>query len=421
MSERVTIVLNEREPAKASAAQELERRLLAEGITSSRLQIDDELVPVLLRRKPQVLVLDYLLGDHTSGLDVLHSIKSDLRGKDIQVVFLTDEPSVAVAVEALRSGAHHYIELDRANALTKVIDEVKVLLERAEAPAVSQVDGPQGFPQLVASDPRAVQLHNDIRSAIVARAFPVVLLGAAGSGLSTLARAAALEVSPRTPIEELDLSREPHPTALLVERLRYFSTSPVTPVVIIEHLEDDDGQLRHGLSQHDASTYGKFPLILTTTSEGDARCWTRAHHGTVIQVPALHERRQDIAPLAQRFAKEAVELLRAHGCGRTTPFATELLSEIAAWEWPGNIRQLRSAIISSIVQSTLFKGNQREILQRGHDHHETPGERPFDKLEAALLLEHFRHDWRRTAVQLGCSLRTLRACLTGGAECGEAR
>jgi DNA-binding NtrC family response regulator len=59
-----------------------------------------------------------------------------------------------------------------------------------------------------------------------------------------------------------------------------------------------------------------------------------------IAVPALRDRREDVAHLARRFLDEArVEL---GGPART--FSDEALRILAAHDWPGNVRELRNVI-----------------------------------------------------------------------------
>lgn len=53
----------------------------------------------------------------------------------------------------------------------------------------------------------------------------------------------------------------------------------------------------------------------------------------IIQVPALKERRGDIAPLAEYFASQ-------HGYSLPEP----VLSYLAGFEWPGNVRQLQTVV-----------------------------------------------------------------------------
>jgi DNA-binding NtrC family response regulator len=62
-----------------------------------------------------------------------------------------------------------------------------------------------------------------------------------------------------------------------------------------------------------------------------------------IRVPPLRERPEDIAPLAQRFAREA-------GCADMPP---EVIERLRARAWPGNVRELRNAIQAFVALGML--------------------------------------------------------------------
>jgi DNA-binding NtrC family response regulator len=57
----------------------------------------------------------------------------------------------------------------------------------------------------------------------------------------------------------------------------------------------------------------------------------------VVKVPPLRERREDIAPLANRFASELA--------GAQTHLPASILSRLSAQGWPGNVRELRNAVL----------------------------------------------------------------------------
>ncbi len=63
----------------------------------------------------------------------------------------------------------------------------------------------------------------------------------------------------------------------------------------------------------------------------------------VLELPPLRERREDIADLAETFAREA-----SHGWKGFSGAALELL---AAQPWPGNVRQLKNVVLRAIVLS----------------------------------------------------------------------
>ena len=64
-----------------------------------------------------------------------------------------------------------------------------------------------------------------------------------------------------------------------------------------------------------------------------------------IQLPPLRERREDIAPLAQRFLREFGEEL---GKG-ALPLADDALPLLLHYDWPGNVRELRNLMERAAV------------------------------------------------------------------------
>ena len=64
-----------------------------------------------------------------------------------------------------------------------------------------------------------------------------------------------------------------------------------------------------------------------------------------IEIPPLRERVDDIAPLADHFAREAARRLN-----RPPPRLTQAaLAELAAHDWPGNVRELQHAIERAMI------------------------------------------------------------------------
>ncbi len=64
-----------------------------------------------------------------------------------------------------------------------------------------------------------------------------------------------------------------------------------------------------------------------------------------LEVPALRERAADIAPLAEFFAAKHSEELRR----RTLGISARALQKLAAYEWPGNIRELEDELRRLVV------------------------------------------------------------------------
>jgi transcriptional regulator with PAS, ATPase and Fis domain len=69
-------------------------------------------------------------------------------------------------------------------------------------------------------------------------------------------------------------------------------------------------------------------------------------NGMALTVPALRERRADIAPLAQRFVADASRATRRTEAPR---ISAEVLAALSAYLWPGNIRELRNVLERAVL------------------------------------------------------------------------
>ncbi|MBN8550780.1 MAG: hypothetical protein J0M12_15810 [Deltaproteobacteria bacterium] len=419
MREQVCIVLNERESTKAKAAEALSSRLRDAGITSSRIPVTNEIESVLKQRLPRIVVVDYLLGDFSTGLDILNGLNTLDADRRPKVIFLTDEPSVQVAVEALREGASHYIELDDAQAIDKVTAEVRELLSAAPAagpavPVYPKID------DLVFAAPASLRVRNQIQEAALTRAPIVFLYGKLGSGISTAARALqGLQVSAAYS-RSIDLRHTEHCLLELCglspvrEELRLGSTLSL----IVEHIEEEDGAFLAHLAAHreslwpasGASENSSF-LIVCSSDAQTLRAWQSQLSPVVIELPALAERKEDIAPLVQRFVREAEEC-----SGRKLkPFAPEVVTWIATQQWNGDMRQLRSVVIDAAIGASFGEEEVRSAIEaRLELWNEQHGQREsisLDPLAAAAALEVAGYRYQAAAARLGCSTRALYALL----------
>lgn len=66
---------------------------------------------------------------------------------------------------------------------------------------------------------------------------------------------------------------------------------------------------------------------------------------TSLYIPPLRERREDIAELVEHFSRAVV----AHQGVQPKAFAPEVLGALAAYSWPGNLRELRNVVEAMIL------------------------------------------------------------------------
>jgi len=127
-----------------------------------------------------------------------------------------------------------------------------------------------------------------------------------------------------------------------------------------------------------------------------------------IHLPPLRERREDIIPLAEYFVAKLKGRMDSHQ-KKISPAAAE---KLYSHNWPGNIRELQNSIERALIVSQsdllesgdfLFQGETQEM------------ERPMQPVSLGELekeailsaLERNQGDRKKTAEELGISLRTL--------------
>ncbi|HYK65791.1 MAG TPA: helix-turn-helix domain-containing protein, partial [Patescibacteria group bacterium] len=80
-----------------------------------------------------------------------------------------------------------------------------------------------------------------------------------------------------------------------------------------------------------------------------------------IQMPALRERREDIAELSDYFVSKAVQEMGA----RATTISPEARARLEAAEWPGNVRELENAVMRAalLAPGTTIRAEDIELTR----------------------------------------------------------
>ncbi len=424
MREQVCIVLNEREPTKAKAAEALVAQLKSSSITASRIPVTEQLPQILKQRQARLVVLDYLLGDYSTGLDILSHLQALDEERRPKVVFLTDEPSIQVAVDALRGGALHYVELDDPQAILKVAREIESVFRGDVTPPLPAMSLP-AIDDLILSSPAGRALEAQMRAA-AARQLPIICVtGQAGSGLSTIAHT-LLTLSPQFGYARTISLRTFDGSLLSVAGI-----SPSYPALrlgnglslIVEYAEEEDGSLLQHVAREKTSLWNReaepnSTLIIVSSDESLVQAWHRQTGAEIIRVPTLTDRADDMAALVQRFVRKAEE----YGDKRVKPFPPDAIAWLAKQAWPGQLRELESVVIDTALggfAEDALLSNLEARMKLWEDSAKLAGSEPLNPLTAAAVLEDYNFSYQSAAARLGCSVRQLHAVLGRTSRPGE--
>jgi DNA-binding NtrC family response regulator len=312
-----------------------------------------------------------------SGLDLMRRIRA--LQPDIGAVILTGQGTIAMAVEAIKEGAQHF--------LTKPVDmqAILVVFERI-------VEAQQGRRKRLAEERRedreavdpflgssdAIRRLADEAQRLVGLDRPVLIQGETGSGKGVLARWLHAR-GPRRAEAFVDLncaslSRELLESELFGHEAGAFTGATKRKLGLLEVAHRGTAFLDE-IGDMDAAIQ---PRLLKVIEErrlrrvGDIRdqlidvALIAATHQDLrrlmaerrfredlyfrisalpLVVPPLRERRDDIPLLARHFAdRVAGELGR-----EPIPISDGALGDLSAYAWPGNVRELRNVIERAVI------------------------------------------------------------------------
>ena len=420
MRDEVCIILNEREPPKKRAVDQLIERLAAAGISASRMTPSAELGEIIAVNPPRVLVLDYLLGDFTTGLDLLEKLGRLDEARRPGTFFLTDEPSVQAAVDALRLGAAHWLELGNPQAVEILACEIRARLAAAPERSTRRLIT-RRLDNLVAAAPASQELIQRAKI-LAARRVPLVIIhGPSGSGLTALAEALQLELTQSQVYRRIDLAVSNFSAAEILDWDHTGSGgfgSGCDFSLIIERAEEDDGALIEIMAREHSRIFSADRgaaafVIVSTACPQTARAWQRLTQAELLPVPPLAVRSEDIPALTQLFVRESEALCHK----KIPPFKPGVLEWICRQAWPQNVKQLRAAVTDAAISATFCDEPIEQLLAAARRHWEAlPGDTPIDdssagKLTAALVVADCGWNFRIAAARMGISQPALRRLL----------
>src|SRR5215471_12435889 len=327
-----------------------------------------------LAADPNVDVTDLSMPD-MDGMELLKSIKAER--PEVEVIMVTAYAGLDAAIAAVKAGAYHFVakpfDAEAPPLLIRQAAERKRLILHTRAlEAELRARGAGGSTPLVGGSAEMKRLRELIMAAAPTSAS-VLILGESGTGKELVAQAIHA-ASPRRDQQFLAINCSALTETLLESELfgyvkGAFTGADQSRTGFFEAADggtimlDEIGQapatvqtkLLRVLQEGEVRPVGStkvVPVDVRVIAATNVNLETAVREGKFredlfyrlnvlpIRVPALRDRKEDIAPLAYYFLAQA-----GAKHGRTIrEIAPDALAALQAWPWPGNVRELENAI-----------------------------------------------------------------------------
>jgi DNA-binding NtrC family response regulator len=308
-----------------------------------------------------------------SGLDLLREIKR--QDESIEVVMMTGYPTIASAVEALKEGAFDYLSkpliLDELRHLMTRMMERRFL--RGEVHSLRARLGEELTVNELVGTSGAMQRVKDIVGKVAVSDSPVLIEGESGTGKELVAAAIhRLSVRAKRPFIPVNCSAIPPDlleseffghvrgafSGAVADALGLFRGANQGTIFLDEIAELSPSlqvKLLRVLQEMQVRPVGStkaYPVdvrVIAATNRDLDRAMVEGafrqdlfYRLNVVRVslPALRERRDDIPALVSHFLRRFNRRFRREVRG----IAPEALAALAAYDFPGNVRELENLI-----------------------------------------------------------------------------
>ena len=330
----------------------------------------------------QAKVYDVILLDvrmpRVSGIEVLKFVQE--YSPTTQVIILTNYADVKTAIQTIKLGAYDFLakpyDIDELyNTIHRAVERRQLFIDNKLMK--SELTRKSGSPDIIGESPTFVKLLESASRFAASDSF-VLIQGASGTGKELIAGLIHRR-SPRNTRPFVALNCASLPDALLESELfghekGSFTNAYTTKQGLVEVANggslflDEVGdispaiqpKLLRFLETGEFRRVGGTNLLtvdvrVISATNKDLREEVKAGrfredllyrlNVITLQMPLLHERKEDIAPLAEYFlARKA----RSRTPKRLTPGALALLT---AYDWPGNVRELEHVLEGAMLLS----------------------------------------------------------------------
>ncbi len=391
------------------------------GFTVRTATNGEDAIRLIGERLPDAMLLDIIMPG-LSGMEVLKRIKSV--DESIPVILMTAMAAVSGAVEAMRAGAYDYVAKPFHNEdLLRIVGAAvqqrrtreDVLTQRAE-------NNDQRDPILFNMGTSEVIMELSARTRRVAKSnFDVLITGETGTGKELIARSIH-EMSSRAGSPFIPIDTGAIPESLLESELFGHEEGAFTDArnqkkgkfelaqggtVFLDEVPNmswqSQAKLLRALQDRAITRVGgsksiQIDVRVIAASNTDfqhlidekkfrADLFYRLREFS-IHVPALRERKADIPFLVEKFTRMTNQELGKNisGCSASA------MDALMMYDWPGNVRQLRSTVRSAVLQAGhVIEVDNLEFMEMsaGNGQGKTVGDLP-ELADGVPLKEHVK-------------------------------
>jgi DNA-binding NtrC family response regulator len=341
-----------------------------------------QVIPFLERKEAAAAVIDLTM-PHLSGRELLPMLKE--RHPGLPVIVMTGRDEVAVAVECMKAGAFDYLvkPVEPARFVTAIRRAMEVRSLQAEVDTLrdhflsGELRNPSAFGGIVTRSRKMLAAMQYIEVVAPSR-HPVLVTGETGTGKELVGRALHAISGCRGELVTVNvagLDDAMFSDALFGHRKGAYTGADQAREGLISRAAggtlflDEIGDLSETsqvklLRLIEDRKY--YPLGADVPRESDARIVCATHRPVEallakggfrrdlyyrlsahkVHLPPLRERKEDIPPLLDALLAEASA---AEGKRKPT-VPPELLTLLSAYDFPGNVRELRMLVFDAVVR-----------------------------------------------------------------------
>jgi DNA-binding NtrC family response regulator len=326
-----------------------------------------------IARSPFRVVLTDLRMPNGSGLDVLRASKS--ADPDVPVVLMTAYGSIDEAVQAMKDGAHDFLQkpVDSNHLLLLVERALEQARLRSENVLLREEWSRRyGFPRIIGESDAIKRVVSETQR-VAQTDTTVLLLGESGTGKELFARALH-HLSPRRENTFVAINCAAIPETLIEselfghERGAFTGATERRPgkfeqatggTIFLDEIGElpvgAQGKLLRAIEEKVVDRIGgraPVPVDVRIVAATNRNLQAAAEAGEFrrdlyfrlavfpIEIPPLRERGEDVVLLARHFAAQLGKELRK----REATLSDESVAALRAHRWPGNVRELENAI-----------------------------------------------------------------------------